>query len=98
MGWPFGVKLVNESLTKLRDEVVDFYGALNEVRANARSAKNLPEEPDAMYLYKKCKSMGIPLVAGGLLDQPHIWLLEWNIVEQQTLFMESLPSLSGDKS
>jgi hypothetical protein len=43
-----------------------------------------------MVLYEQCRDMGIPLVTGGLMDQPHIWLLEASVVKQETELLESL--------
>lgn len=34
-------------------------------------------------MYDQCRAMGIPLVQGGLQDQPHIWLLEYAICQQE---------------
>jgi hypothetical protein len=77
-------------LKKLQDDIIEYYGALNEVKAGARGAGKLPPKPDAMILYEKCKSTGLPLRAGGLLDQPHIWLLEWEVVDNTVKAMERL--------
>jgi len=49
-----------------------------------------------MTLYERCRSTGLPLVAGGVLDQPHIWLLEWSVIEQQIAIMESVPGASAN--
>jgi hypothetical protein len=98
VGWPPGIKRVNKSLEALRDYLLDYYGAINEVKANARSVKDLLEEPEAAALYRKCKSMNTLLVSGGLLDQPHIWLLEWNIVENHKTLMESTTFAPGDSN
>ena len=96
MGGPFSVKAIHDYIDNLRDSIIEYYGAINEIKAQIRSADKMPVEPEAMYLYKRCKSMGIPLVAGGVMDQPHIWLIEWNVIENQITMMESLPSLNGD--
>jgi hypothetical protein len=45
--------------------------------------ESVPEKPDALRLYDQCKSTGLPLVAGGLLDQPHIWLMEYEACDQE---------------
>lgn len=39
----------------------------------------MPTPPDAYILYKQTKEMGIPLVAGGLQDQPYIWLEQYAV-------------------
>jgi len=34
--------------------------------------------------------MNIPLVAGGIMDQPHLWLLEYAAIHQTVSLMEAL--------
>ena len=33
-----------------------------------------PDKPEELRLYELTEKTGLPLVAGGLLDQPHMWL------------------------
>lgn len=40
----------------------------------------MPGKPEALEKYEQCKELGLPLVAGGLQDQPHIWLLEVGVI------------------
>jgi hypothetical protein len=37
---------------------------------------SIPEKPDALKLLEQCEAFDIPLVAGGLMNQPHLWLRE----------------------
>jgi len=37
------------------------------------------EKPDALVLYEQIKSTGVLLNAGGLLDQPYVFMLEYAI-------------------
>jgi len=94
MGWADGGSLVAGKLEKLRDEIREYYGLLNELKAGLKV--DFPEKPEAMTLYERCRSTGLPLVAGGVLDQPHIWLLEWSVIEQQIAIMESIPGASAN--
>jgi len=96
VGGPFGRKLVEDYIDKLKVSINDYYGTINE-NLLTHSSKPLPEKPEAMYIYENCKSMGIPLVSGGYNDQPHIWLIEWNIVKTQIELQERLaPKQMGD--
>lgn len=95
MGKPFGRKLVEEGLETLKDTIREYYGCLNELKAGIKP-NPMTEMPEALYLYEQCVAMKVPLVDGAVLDQPHIWSLEWNAVHIQKTIMESLPSLSGD--
>lgn len=40
------------------------------------------------------KKMQIPLVSGGLMDQPHLWLLEYRVIDQTVTLMETLDNLA----
>lgn len=42
---------------------------------------DLPEKPEELRLYELAKKTGLPLVAGGLLDQPHMWLDAIELIE-----------------
>lgn len=87
MGFGGGSR-VAEQLEALREEIRDYYGALNEIKAGLHPT--IPEKPTALRLYEQCKEMGISLVAGGLLDQPHIWLREYAICLQETQLWQAM--------
>lgn len=36
-----------------------------------------------------CKTMGIPLVEGGIVDQPHIWLMQYAVCAQEVELYEA---------
>ncbi len=54
---------------------------LNQLRAGLRVA---PEErvgkPDELKKYEQMQDLRIPVWAGGVQDQPHIWLMQVGIV------------------
>jgi hypothetical protein len=52
------------------------------------------EKPDVLLEYERCEQYNIPLVAGGLQDQPHMWLLEQDIVREVIILFKSMPSLA----
>lgn len=86
MGRPAGGSRVEGGLEELRQALFDYYGALNELRTLAESQPilasqvKIPEKPEALKLWEMCQVNGVPLVSGGLLDQPHIWLEEQAVV------------------
>jgi hypothetical protein len=55
---------------------------LNQLRAGLEVA---PEErfgkPDELKKYEQMKALGIPVLAGGVQDQPHIWLEMVGVIE-----------------
>jgi hypothetical protein len=86
MGRCVGGSAVEGKLEELRVALYDYYGGLEEIKANARSKP--PEMPEALIIYKQCEALGLPLAEGGLLDQPHIWLLEVGVIKQVTDIFE----------
>jgi hypothetical protein len=40
----------------------------------------MPDKPEALEKLEQCEALGIPLVSGGVMDQPHIWLMEVGVV------------------
>ena len=67
----------------------DYFGALNELKQGL-AVKEIPERPDALMRYEQCKSTGLPLKSGGLQDQPHIWLMEWEVVDNTKRIMTAV--------
>jgi len=40
------------------------------------------------------QEMRIPMVSGGLIDQPHLWLLEYRMIDQTVKMMQALDNLA----
>jgi len=77
--------ILSEKLNELEAALREYYGAINEIRMGLRA--KVPKKPDALVMHEKCKALGIPLVEGGVMNQPYIWLQELAvIIEQETLF------------
>jgi hypothetical protein len=53
-------------------------------------SNTLPDKPEALFYYEMTKEMGIPLVAGGVRDQPHIWMMEYRICKNETTLWENI--------
>jgi hypothetical protein len=50
----------------------------------------IPEKPEAQLLLEMIQTTGLPLVDGGLIDQPHIWLQELAVVVQARVRQDAL--------
>lgn len=77
----------------------EYYGTLNEVKLGLEVP--MPEKPEAMILYEQCAEFGIPLVEGGIMDQPFIWLQEYKIVadfKKQMELFELLQAKAAEDS
>ena len=60
-------------------ELMNFYGSINEQKMGVKP--DSIEKPEAMILWEKCQEIGLPLVDGGLMDQPYIWLQEVAVIK-----------------
>lgn len=69
-----GGRVLEDILRRQEAEIENYLGSINEFQAGVR-AQPLPK-PDLLAAIDLVKSTGLPLVAGGVLDQPHIWLLQ----------------------
>jgi hypothetical protein len=47
-------------------------------------------KPEVLIRYEQVRAMGIPLVAGGLVDQPYLWLKEFAIITQIVQVFEAI--------
>lgn len=93
MVWCLGGSLVARGLEELRQALEDFYGSINEYQALVESQPNLastitiPDKPTSLILWEQCQAFGLPLLSGGVADQPHLWLEEVAVIRQtQQLF------------
>jgi hypothetical protein len=73
-----GGRYVGGKLKELEDALLEYFGALNMLQEGMKV--DIPEKPEALEKYEQCLELGLPLVAGGLQDQPHIWLLEIGVI------------------
>jgi hypothetical protein len=83
--------IFRERLDNIRLEIQEYYGAINELKAHATS--KVPMKPGYLEAYEMIKEMRIPLVTGGLIDQPHLWLLEYQTIDQTVKLMEALGNI-----
>lgn len=64
---------------------------MNQIAAGIRPPpEEIYEKPPELMLYEQCREMNIPLVEGGYMDQPYMWLLIFEAVKQEKKLMESL--------
>jgi hypothetical protein len=45
-----------------------------------------PEKPIEFIYYEQINELQIPLVGGGILDQPHIWLIQYAVCMNRSKF------------
>lgn len=55
---------------------------LNQLKAGLKVPREeRVEKPEELKKYEQMKKLGLPLVAGGIQDQPHIWLEMIGVIE-----------------
>ena len=78
--------MIAEGLDKLETALHDYHGAINQL-AEGLNVTEPPEKPEALALWEQCQALGLPLISGGVIEQPTIWLQEVSvIVEVNTLY------------
>jgi hypothetical protein len=78
--------IVANSLAELEDQLLEYYGQLNEIQAGlAVKLEDRVPKPEALIRYEMAESLRMPYVDGGLMDQPWIWVQEHAVVEQLLL-------------
>lgn len=78
MGRSGGGRKIARGLEALEKELHSYYGVLNEIRMGINSKP--PEKPEALVMWNQCQAIGLPLLSGGTMDQPHIWLQEVAVI------------------
>jgi len=82
-------KILKEGLDKLRTTLYNFYGYLNEITEGVKPTE-VVEKPEALVLYEQIKSTGLFLYAGGLLEQPYIFMMEYAVCSEVTSVFDAM--------
>jgi hypothetical protein len=45
--------------------------------------------------YEMCVSLRIPLVQGGIQDQPYIWLEQWALIQHKESFWKTIINMNA---
>jgi hypothetical protein len=81
-------------LQELEAEILNYFGVLQEAAMVSDVAPGtnveVPELPEAVVYYLMMQATGLPLVEGGLINQPHIFLEEINVVSSTYQLQERL--------
>ncbi|MHA2201258.1 MAG: hypothetical protein ACXABN_15380 [Candidatus Thorarchaeota archaeon] len=70
-----GGSFVAGKLKELEKALEDYFGALNQTKEGIFIGE-FPDKPEALEKLEQCEALGVPLVSGGVMDQPHIFLIE----------------------
>lgn len=67
---------------------MEYFGAINEVKMRARA--KAPEKPGYLEAYYRIREFKVFPEPGGLMDQGHLWLLEYERIDQIVKMFEHL--------
>lgn len=95
---PFWAELAGERIAAIRAEVDEYYGAMNEIQMGVRSPNKAPVAPDIVQTYRYLMKYRIPIVAGGLVDQPYLTSLYLEAAGSEIELMEHLRDLGAKGS
>lgn len=87
-----GNQLINAYLDKLKQEIQSYYNKINLVAFSPAGAQveTIPEKPDILLCVEQIRSTGHLLMPGGLLNQPHIFMYEFEIASMLKDMLENL--------
>jgi|WetSurSiteA1Bulk_404760.scaffolds.fasta_scaffold361165_1 hypothetical protein len=87
--------ILQEELEQLENSLLEFYGYENERLAGLKS--DYVQKPIELIKMEQVQALGIPLVEGGLSDQPHIWIYEYAICNRvKTMIMAARAQTNGE--
>ena len=92
----WGGSAIIERLEKIRTEIQEYYGQLNEIRAGLK-VKNPIDKPGYLREWELCRERRVMKWEGGLDDQPYLWLREQEIIGQEATLMESFALAAAQK-
>ena len=76
--------VLQEELKALQMELENFYGQQAEIRSGLKLEDPVVAKPLELIRYEMVKEFGLQVWEGGLMDQPHIWLLQYRVVDNVT--------------
>jgi hypothetical protein len=82
-----GGSIISERLNKLREDIREYYGKINEIKQGL-AVKDLVK-PEALVYYEFCRVLHTPYISGGIIDQPYILLLEFEVCMTESELMEN---------
>lgn len=92
MVWTGGGSALARGLELLEVALQDYFGTLNEIEQGLNV--DVPVKPEALVYWEMMQFSNLPVVSGGLIDQPHIFQREMIIVANQVTLNERLRRLS----
>lgn len=87
MGCAGGI-ILGELIEDLENRIDEYFGSVNEIRLGFR--KVAADKPPELILYEQLIELQIPLIEGGLMDQPHIWIIQYATCKNRTAMWRSI--------
>ena len=89
-----GGRRLEEILERQRAELENYFGSINELRAGALAIEKVPPKPAILRMYELVRNTGLPLVEGALMDQPHIWLRQYEMVDATRKMWDAINAMA----
>lgn len=86
---------IEKILYELKLELEEYFGHLNALKAGLE--KTVPKKPPALVVYDLIKSTGLPLVEGGIMKQPHIWMLQWEVIDGVVKVFDEIDAINAQQ-
>ena len=76
-----GITVLNKNLNQIKKDIETYFNALNLMLFSPPGAQvaTIPEKPDILIYVEEIQSSGHLLLPGGLLQQPHIFMKEYDM-------------------
>lgn len=83
---------MNEKLDLIEEGLNTYYNAINLIALSPPGAQQtkVPEKPDILILVEQIESSGHLLMPGGLMQQPHIFIYEYQRCASIKRLMETI--------
>ena len=82
MEGPGGI-IIRGKLEELKEKLDAWFGRINELKAGYDSGEPMPAKPTELVEYELIKETGLFWIAGGLYDQPWLFLQKYDVVKTQ---------------
>lgn len=88
----YGDTLIANNLLKIKEDIQEYYNKMNLVAFSPPGAHNetIPEKPAILEYVEQIEFTGHLLMPGGLMQQPHIFMKEYNMAVAMKKMFESI--------
>lgn len=92
--FPNGIEVLQQKLSELEAELNNYYNKINLIAFSPPGAQveTIPEKPDILIYVEEIETSGHLLFPGGLMNQPHIFMKEYDLCSTIKRIYENIAS------